>query len=482
MLKLMGVGVAGAILAACGPKATPTPPPEATKAPTAKPVEPTAKPVTKEVVTIRIPFRDYGPNAEGKGGEALPGVIKEWEQSHSGFHIENYIMDYGGLPEQQWTERRLVAADGPDLMWGDWIDLIEKWMQAGLVQFYDDYFVLPNPYVPGNKAWIDQIIIKPMKQSNGKTAYLGLDSTTLWFFTNKKIYAQYKLEKPKMWPDMIEQFKALKKDNIIACAMYHNLAMAAFTSYAVANQILYEVFKEMTGGVEQQPIPKQVAKAVKEGKYSITMPQYQDWLRIASEWWEYAPEGAFSGSEDQGYQIFLSGKAATRYTGCWENVNLSKDMPGAAAPFEYGSFPIPIIPKSMSQFATEKQARLVFPAGYLVYLIPAYNKGDKLEATMDFLRFICKPSNLEKLMNQTQNLVPNVQDAKVKGMEEFTMDPDALFCYFNGWGNAHINVQARDAFVRNWQRLLLKEITQKEYTDTMQPLLEQAAEQELASS
>jgi ABC-type glycerol-3-phosphate transport system substrate-binding protein len=195
------------------------------------------------------------------------------------------------------------------------------------------------------------------------------------------------------------------------------------------------------------------------------------------------PEGAYSGGEDQGYQLFLSGKAATRFGGVWENASLLADMPTAENKFEWGAYPIPIIPKSMSQYATEKPTAAVFIAGFLLFQIPAYNSGTKLDTTADFLQFLSVPENLSTLLAEYNGLVPNIKDTPLPPeLSGFAVDEDATFWYINSWGATHINVQVRDAWVRNWQLVLLGEMTQEEYTDTMQPLLEEAAKQELANA
>ncbi len=464
VLKTMSIGAAGLALAAC----TPVAPAGQAGAP------------AKETIVIHIDHRDY---AKGASGEVLKVLIAQWESSHTGFKIENTPVDYQGMDSQQWTERRLVAKDGPDLLFGNWTYLIEKWMKAGLVNFYDDFLDVPNPYVQGNKAWRDQFIMPSERQSNGRTAWLGLDNTTLWFFYNKDIFTQQGVKPPTRWPEMLELFAKLKDAGTIPLADYHSLAYAVWTFDPAANQIMYDLFKQMADGVESNPLPKQVAQFVKDGKYAITSPEYQDSLRIATELWKYAPEGAFSGGEDQGYQLFLSGKAATRFTGCWENANLLKDMATAQNKFEWGSFPIPVIPKTMSQTATEKSTQAVFIAGYLLFQIPAYNSGEKLAKTIDWLMFLSKPENLSKLMNENGSLVPNIKEVALpKGMEEFAVLPNSTFWYVNSWGNTHINLQVRDAFVRNWQSVLLGQMTTDDYNSTMQPLLEAAAKQELATT
>jgi ABC-type glycerol-3-phosphate transport system substrate-binding protein len=464
MLKALGISATGIALAACNPVA---------------PGGGEASAPAQETTVIRIDHRGY---AEGSAGEVLNALIAEWEELQPGFKIENTPVDYQGMDSQQWTERRLVAKDGPDLLFGNWTYLIEKWKEAGLVNFYDDFLDVPNPYVPGNQAWRDQFIMQSERQSDGKIAWLGLDNTTLWFFYNKTIFEQQGLQPPKMWPEMLEAFDQLQAADIIPLADYHSLAYAVWTFDPAANQILHSLFEEMADGVEANPLPKQVAQFVKDGRYAITSPEYQDSFRLATELWKYAPEGAFSGGEDQGYQMFLSGQAATRFTGCWENASLLEDMATAENPFEWGTFPIPVIPKSLSEYATEQSTQAVFIAGNLLFQIPAYNSGEKLAKTIDWLMFLSKPENLGSLMNETANLVPNIKDVPLpQGMEDFAVLPDSTFWYVNSWGNTHINLQVRDAFVRNWQSVLLNDMTLDDYNNTMQPLLEQAADQELAA-
>ena len=217
----------------------------------------------------------------------------------SDFAIENVTVDYQGMDSQQWTERRLVAQDGPDLLFGNWTYLIEKWMEAGLVNFYDDYLVQPNPYVAGNEHWRDQFIVPSARQSNGSIAWLGLDNTTLWFFYNKPMFANLGIEPPATWPEMIEMFQTIQDAGIIPCSMYHNLASLSGPSTPPPTRSC-TICLEITAGSGFEPTAAEVARFVQEGKYNVTNPEYQDSFRIATDWWQYTPKGAFSGGDDQG--------------------------------------------------------------------------------------------------------------------------------------------------------------------------------------
>src|SRR4051794_36037145 len=101
MLQTLGIGATGILLAACAPVV---------------PAGQAGVPA-KETIVIHIDHRDY---AKGSAGEVLKALIAQWEASHTGFKIENTPVDYQGMDSQQWTERRLVAKDGPDLLFGNW--------------------------------------------------------------------------------------------------------------------------------------------------------------------------------------------------------------------------------------------------------------------------------------------------------------------------------------------------------------------------
>lgn len=466
MLKMIGVGAAGAVLA-----------------PSFAPVARAIPRLQAEEIVLNIDFRGYGPDPTGANpeqGKALAALLAQYKELFPNVTVNHTPVDYQGMDSQQWTERRLVAKDGPDLLFGNWTYLIEKWMEAGLVGFWDPYLEMPNPYVEGVEHWRDQFIMPSAKQSNGMTAWLGLDNTTLWSFYNKTMFEEMGLTPPTTWPEQIALYEAIKANGVIPFADYHSLAYAVWTFDPVANQIMFDLFEEIAEGQEAEPIAIQVARAVVDGRYNVDSPEYQDSFRIASDWWKYAPEGAFSGGDDQGYQLFLSGKAATRFGGVWENASLHKDMPTAENPFEWSAFPIPIIPKDMSQFATEKQTAAVFIAGFLLFTVPAYNSGAKLDQTADLLMFLSVPENLGSLLNEYKGLVPNIKNVPLPAsLEGFRVAEDATFWYVNSWGATHVNVEVRDAWVRNWQLVLLGQMTIEDYTATMKPLMEKAAQEEI---
>lgn len=498
MLRLMGAGTAGAMLGACAPRAVP-PPGEAPaeEAPSGEePVEvetevevaadepepePTEAPAAAPQIVITLDFQGYGPSRDGVAGVALEQLLADYAALHPHVTIKHVPTDPAVWDDiQGWTEARLVAQDGPDLLFGNWTGLIEAWMGAGLVGFWDDYLATSNGYVPVNPRWQDQFILPCATESNGKTAWISLDATALGMFYNKDLFAEMGLEPPTTWPEQADVLGTVREHNKIPCGMYYGLAYAAWTFDVVANQVMHELFARMAGGERQEPTSASVAQAVIDGEYGITSPEYQDAFRIATEWWQHAPEGSANAAEDIGDVLFSLGQAATRLATVEENRGLHREMSKSPSPFEWGAWSIPVIANDLSEFATGKPPIAVFPEGFLHYIIPAYNSGQKLDQTADFMMFLSAPENLGTLVGEYKGLIANIENTPMPaGLESLRIDEDGTYWHINSLGSTHINTEMRDLWVRNWRSVLLGEMSADEYTGTMQLLLEEAAKAEL---
>ncbi len=455
--------------------------PGATEEPAEEAVEPTEAPAAEGKIDITVDFQGYGPGQDGSAGMALEALLSSYHELHPHVSVNHTPIDPAAWDDiQAWTEQRLVAQDGPDLLFCNQPSLIERWMDAGLIGLWDPYLRASNSYVPGSPRWGNQFILPFETRSNGKTARIGLDGTALGTFYNADLLTEMGLEPPATWPEQTELLGSIREHNKIPCGVYYGLASAVQTFDAVANQLMHELFSGIADGEQREPSPAEVARAVVDGEYGITSPEYQDTFRIATEWWQYAPERAFSAEDDIGYVLFLLGEAATRLSTVEENASLHRDVPTASRPFEWGAWPIPVIPKDTSEFATEKPPMALFPEGYLHYIIPAYNSGQKLDQTADFMMFLSAPENLGLLLAEHKGLVPNVRDTSLPaGLESLSTDEDATSWTVNSLGSTHINAELRDVWVQNWQSVLAGEMSADEYTGTMQLLLEEAARAEL---
>jgi ABC-type glycerol-3-phosphate transport system substrate-binding protein len=441
----------------------------------------TQAPPAEPTLVITLDFQGYGPIPGADSGVALDELLANYRELHPQVEVRHTPVDPSAWQDiQQWTEARLVARDGPDLLLGNWPDLVERWAAAGLVGSWDPYLAASNSYVPGNRRWGDQFILPLQMQSNGTTAAIGLDGTAVGVFYNRDIFAQLGLEPPATWSEQTQALRTIERNNKIACGMYYGLEYAVLTFDAVANQLMHELFREIAGGEQREPSPSSVARAVVDGKYGITSPEYQDSLRIATAWWQYAPEGAAVGTNDVGQVLFVHGEAATRLATTRENDALHREVVGSPSPFGWDVWPLPAILEDTSRFSIGVSPIAVFPEGYLHYIVPAYTDGQKRDQAADFLMFLSAPENLGALLEERKGLVPNIRGTPMPtGLEALGFVEDVPFRQVNSLRSTHVNAEMRDAWVQNWRLVLLGEMSIDEYTTAMQLLLEEAARAEL---
>ena len=444
---------------------------------------------SQDEIVLNIDFRQYGVDVTGEypeQGEALDAFLDSYKMMHPNVTVNHAPIDPGAWGDiQQWVARRLVAEDGPDLLFGNWTYLIEDWMKGDLVGWWDPYLESPNPYLEGNEQWADQFIKPGERQSNGMSAWLGLDNTTLWTWYNQDMFDANGWDVPTTWSEQIALYEQIAETDIIPLATHYNPIphYAVWSFDMVGNQVLHTVFEDLAGGSESEPLPAQVAAGVLDGRYGIDQAPYQDTIKITSEWWQYAGAGAHGGGDANiPYGQFLSGQAATRYTGIWENRNLDLDMPGTENPFAWSAFPIPVVDASLSEHATGHATAAVFVAGATLFTLPAYNSGARRDATADLLKYMSVPENLAPFIAEFKGFVPNIKNTPLPStLAGFAVPDDATYWYVNSWGGTHITQEARDAWARNWQLVLLDAMSWEEFTEIMQAELVKAAEDTLGT-
>jgi hypothetical protein len=155
-------------------------------------------------------------------------------------------------------------------------------------------------------------------------------------------------------------------------------------------------------------------------------------------------------------------------------------MAEGARSFDWSMWPIPVVPKELAETATDKPPMARFAEGFLHYLIPAYNTGERLDQTADFLMFLSAPDHLGALVGEHGGYVPNIDGAPLPdGLAALHVEGGSTRWTVDSLVSTHVSADLRDRWVENWRRVLLGEMTPDQYTATMQLELESAAQAEL---
>jgi hypothetical protein len=178
--------------------------------------------------------------------------------------------------------------------------------------------------------------------------------------------------------------------------------------------------------------------------------------------------------------LLLSGEAATRFASTKDNAQLRREVTNARRPLDWSVWPIPVVPKESAESATEKPPMAVFPEGFLHYIIPAYNTGQRLDHIADFMMFLSVPDHIGSLVGEHGGFLPNIEDAPLPTeLASLRLAEDATYWYVDSSSSTHVSGDLRDEWVENWRQVLLGGMTADAFTGTMQLLLEGAARSEL---
>ena len=421
-LKLVGVGAAGAALAACAPVATP-------------PAAPGAAPQPAEaVVEIEFDAGGYTPSKyigrdleEGEPArEAFDVVANAYMEAHPNVKIKFLPYPMGDRREMMIT--MLTGGTAPDMMWTqpDWVneDLGKGWWLN-----LDPFLDMPNPYVPadspGSTRWHDLFYpsVDFWRAPDGHLYMLLGDQTQVGFYFNKEIFDKAGItEKPKTWVEMIRACEAIKQLGFPGFAWCGGgrgvLDQLTWVSGWLAKYFFWNYVKTYDTNANGWPDKWEMAEAVKNGTYSAHMPEQVARLRTLQNMAVYWQEGALGMDWEATHRLFLSGGAGIEITGVWMLGTFLKDP---ERKFDLGWFYFPAVTKETSPLVPDGVPLTNLAAGYGSFqfaLTSTALKKNTANACADFMMFATAPENIGKIVNEVPSTIPNVKGAPLHPLTE----------------------------------------------------------------
>ncbi|MCD6386634.1 carbohydrate ABC transporter substrate-binding protein, partial [Candidatus Sumerlaeota bacterium] len=148
-------------------------------------------------------------------------VADEYERLHPDVYIEFLTSaDVAGGSEGEWIRTRLLGGVAPEIVeinteavWQDIEDKKGWWIPL------DPYLNKPNPYVAGNKRWIDlfanQSLTQAKRAPDGKLYCITLDIVETGIFYNKDILEKVGVTLPRDWQEFLAMQEKLKQAGYI---------------------------------------------------------------------------------------------------------------------------------------------------------------------------------------------------------------------------------------------------------------------------
>ncbi|WP_260867056.1 ABC transporter substrate-binding protein [Paenibacillus sp. Y412MC10] len=381
------------------------------------------------------------------------------------------------------------AAGVPD------VDLVTNNEVGGLVnskKFMDfyPYFDKVNPYT--NQPWQDTLDLKAMGinlEGIGAEDHLynlNFESVQIVWVYNKEIFQKVGItEAPKTFNEMIDAFNKIKKAGYTPLALggdsksmwsgqagwlvriyadqymrdYINIIRSQEQDYTYVPELdeqwkydLTDPYNDSNSKVTKNEMRLWKAVKDKEGPFKIAgNPQWRAYSENLKKLFDYVPDGFFGVKEDQAYNLFLTGKAATMLGTPASYWQLPKDFAdeektgatGGVKPFEYGFFNMP----SMDGPEVMAPARTIqIPIGFYGFV----NKDAKQnELNVDFMMYLTSPEGYAVYLDAIQKS----DDASLSGapaIKGITLPDEmaAAFADFKPIGNTEGYTSAANNLAR----------------------------------
>lgn len=371
------------------------------------------------IVAVLLSSWALGVQASGKHTSALRGtltyfdydslqnpqgqkLIRAYEHSHPGVQIKIAHMPSGDpLPIIDAQLAGGTASDVTTLATDEqpWKDLSKGWYLD-----LTKYAHAPDPYVKGNKHWIDLLTpsaAKQIKFSNGHIYALTTTGFDVAFIYNKTIFSQLHLKVPKTWPQLLTDYKKIKAAGDIPLVwelgshQYGGQTEQYIT--ILEDTVMHTAISRMDTNHDGTVDIRELIRGIQKGIYSAHNADYQEsWklLKMLSPYFQLGPSSATDSSA--GFNTFKTGRVATWFEGSFNSSSL------ATTKIKWGAFVTPRITKSITRFATNGPQRTGgFGAccGYPWTIPVTTQKRGHLKLALDFLYWLSAPKNTDAFAN-----------------------------------------------------------------------------------
>lgn len=429
---LVALAILSIVTSACAsqPAATATTAPQATSAPAATNAPASSSGAGSLSGTVNVFDWTYLQTDAGKK------LISDYEGMHPGVKI-NIVPAPPGDPIA-WINTRMAAGDAPEITFPGNIQEIWTDEARGKNWWMDltQYAQAPNPYVPGNKRWLDTqdpSAYATIVGSDKKVYLMTTNGFDVAIYYNKSIFQQVGVQPPTTWAEFMDIQQKIKAAGFIPFVF--PLGDTSFGDWPprsigiIENMVMDDVIKKLDTDNSGLVDLKELVTGIKNGTYSASDPSYQEAWKLFKDWSQYWQPGpaATTGVTNQpgntAYIPFITGKAAMYMDGSYAISTLNSDK---QRNFDYGYFRFPQITPASSQYATagEKGVGIFGPCcGYIFSVPQSLSKNpDLLKTTIDFIYYATTPDNASKLAADA-GMVPISVGA--------TMDNDQKFFAYN---------------------------------------------------
>ncbi len=374
-------------------------------------------------ITITLSGPNQWNNDPQSFGPAWEDLIARFEKAEPGIEVKTTVLP---IPEfAQTLSTQLSAGTAPELVFNQAPHKPDQIVQL------DKYLDKPNPYIDGNKKWIEsfnQNYFGPDAAAARNAAnhyeWIPFNLVIVGVYYNKDAFDKAGVKAPlKTVADMMDACGKLKDAGYDPFAMDNGWLGQGWTMNTISSMLLSKYADDFnqfaadgTEGTAAQVTTKSMAKAILTGELNAeTTPEVAESMRFLKKifdgcatpnWSGIGGSASFIGADD-----FIGGKAAMSFGTNFAATNLD------AVDWEYGTMPFPTISSGDSKLSSDQPAQFGAAPQGTSYMIPVTTKGEKLEAAVKFLQFVTSPAGGQAWLDGSGGIPASADGKPAPGLE-----------------------------------------------------------------
>jgi len=374
---------------------------------------------------IRVMAGVYRPGDRPMGvGERIRQfrlVADEYETLHPDVTID-FITEavIPGGAHGEWIRTQLVGGTAPDIINMNtesvWPDIEKGWWVP-----LDEFLERPNPYVQGNRRWMDIFAYQPLTQAkrapDKKLYCITYDIIESGIFYNKDIFRKLDLPLPKDWEEFLAIQARLAEAGYVPFLAYLRECAQDWGPDLLFDQCYYEILDEMDyekgDTLEEEYLqgyltPKELCWNIERGYFAPDSESFAEVWRLLLQWRQYWQKDL---SYTDLLRLFVTERAAMIWDGSWFMRRMNYDP---LIQFNWGIFYLPPMTRKTSPYCSGVDQAVIGGSAHQYHISnSALRQEGKLEKVADFLMYITAPENAERIVNEAGMFIPNMHGARM---------------------------------------------------------------------
>lgn len=372
---------------------------------------------------LRVDLNIYNPgtipSGIGEPNKVSAELADAWHATRNGPRIRYQPLIQTGASEGEWLKTQLLGGVAPEIIHMNaeiaWPDVGKGWYVP-----LDPFLERPNPYVEGNKRWLDlfsnQALVNAKRAPDGQLYCIPLDIVETGIYYNKDLLAQAGITAfPETWREMEEVLGRFKAMNLIPMTSGGNLG-SDWGQDIIFEMLYHDILPELDlapsrpdaeGYLGHYLEPREAGFLFTKGFFSTRDPRWREMNRLLLEWRGY---WARELKNSDPIRLFLTGRLATLWDGSWFIRRLATDP---YVDFEWGVAYIPTITQETSPYASGTPATVIGGAAIQLHVTNSAVLNDNLEDCIDYLMYLTAPQNIERLASESLVYIPNIRGAEM---------------------------------------------------------------------